>query len=394
MTRGAKILLALALLAGAGWLFWQMRGPAPVSDSERAMARRLSLISLPPLPPDPSNAVADDPRAAALGEALFNDTGFSSNGAVACATCHQPDKQFQDGLPLGRGLGTTARRTMPLAGVARDAWFFWDGRADSLWAQALGPVESAVEHDFTRAEVARRIAAEYRAPYEALFGPLPDLPETGPASPLGSESARARWAALAPAQQQAINRIFANFAKSIAAYERTIAPQETRFDRFAAGDAGALSPEELRGFRLFVGKAHCVNCHNGPRMSDDFFHNTGVKSPHTPPTDHGRAGALARVASDPFNCLGPYSDAAPEDCAELRYMARDPAPFERAFKTPSLRGVAGRAPYMHAGQIRTLSGVVEHYNRAIPGPSGHMELSPLNLTSGEKAALVAFLKAL
>jgi len=395
MQRAAQILLSVALLAGAGWFVWQMQGPAPLTAEERALAASLSLISLGPVPADPSNAVADNPQAAAFGEALFNDTGFSSNGAVACATCHQADRQFQDGLPLGKGVGTTARRTMPLAGVAYDSWFFWDGHKDSLWAQAMGPMESTVEHDFTRAEVAARVATTYRDQYQALFGPLPDLTQTGPASPLGADDARAAWAALSGGQQDDINRVFTNFAKSIAAFERTILPVETRFDRFSAGEPGAsLSPEEIRGFRLFTGKGQCVKCHNGPRLSDAFFHNTGVRSPVIPPTDHGRAGAIAQVKSDIFNCLGAYSDAGPDDCGELKYMSQDLPAFERAFKTPSLRGVGGRAPYMHAGQIRTLAGVVEHYNRAFPAPSGHLEIAPLDLTTNEKAALVAFLSSL
>src|SRR5215213_5218109 len=145
------------------------------SSEERETLRSLSLASLGPLPADPSNRVADDPRAAALGERLFSDPRLSGNGKVSCATCHLPQREFQDGTPLAHGMGTTARRTMPIAGTAHGAWFFWDGRTDSQWSQALGPLESAVEHGGSRTQYAHTIAAQYRTEYEAVFGPLPSL---------------------------------------------------------------------------------------------------------------------------------------------------------------------------------------------------------------------------
>jgi cytochrome c peroxidase len=100
---------------------------------------------------------------------------LSGNGAVACASCHVAEKDFQDGRPLGRGMGTAGRRTMPVAGTAYSPWQFWNGRADSQWGQALGPLESAVEHGGDRLQYARVIAAAYPREYEAVFGRLPDL---------------------------------------------------------------------------------------------------------------------------------------------------------------------------------------------------------------------------
>lgn len=125
----------------------------------------MSLAELDLLPRDPTNRVADDPSAADLGRRLFFDTRLSANGRVACSTCHQADRGFQDGIALANGVGTTARRTMPIAGMARSSFLFWDGGKDSLWAQALGPLESPVEHGGTRAQYAHVVADSYAREY-------------------------------------------------------------------------------------------------------------------------------------------------------------------------------------------------------------------------------------
>src|SRR6185436_11517122 len=119
------------------------------SDALFRAAADLSLEALEPLPSDASNRWADDERAADLGHQLFFDTRLSANGRISCASCHGPKRQFQDSLPLAQGVGTTSRRTMPIAASAYSPFLFWDGRKDSQWAQALGPLESAVEHGGT-----------------------------------------------------------------------------------------------------------------------------------------------------------------------------------------------------------------------------------------------------
>jgi len=391
---------AVIATAVAGWSWFDLGAPR-WSPAEAKLIASLSLSQLPPLPPDPSNAVGDDPEAAALGRALFFDTRLSGNGKVACASCHLPDRQFQDGMPLATGMGQTNRRTMPIAGTAYSPWLFWDGRRDSQWSQALGPLESAVEHGADRTQIARVVAANYALGYEALFGTLPELsaaPEH--ASPLGSDAAKASWAALTEQERDEINRVFANVGKAIAAFERTIEPRPTRFDAYAdalaaGGDTtGLLTTAELEGLRLFVGKGECTKCHNGPLFTDQHFHNTGVPPAAGLPPDMGRVFAIAQVLADPFNCLGPYSDAGPTDCAELRFMDRDGEELVRAYKPPSLRGVAERAPYMHAGQIGTLAAVIQHYNSAPAAPAGHSELEPLQMSQAELAALEAFLGTL
>ncbi|TIN12813.1 MAG: c-type cytochrome, partial [Mesorhizobium sp.] len=179
-------------------------------------------------------------------------------------------------------------------------------------------------------------------------------------------------------------------------------PGQTRFDRFAIdlatgtkpqGDA-AFSPEEILGLKLFIGKANCVTCHNGPRFTDNSFHNTGVPPVKDLPPDRGRVDAVAQVQADPFNCFGKFRDGDESACRELRFMVKDGQQLVRAYKTPSLRGAATRAPYMHAGQFSTLDEVVAHYSKAASSVEGVSEIHPLELSDRERAALVAFLKTL
>ena len=386
---------ALTLLGGCG--------KPEFSDAEKKTIASLALNTLPALKPDTTNQYADVPAAAALGSTLFFDVGMSGDGTVSCSTCHKIERQFQDDLPQAVGVGRTNRRTMPLAGVARDPWFFWDGRRDSLWAQALTPLENPLEQAGNRAAFAHYIKKRFGERYERIFGPLPDLSSVpANASPLGTEAEKAAWNAMPAGQAEAVNRVFANIGKAIAAFERSIEPQQTRFDRFAIdlgtgaepkGDA-AFSPEEILGLKLFIGKANCVTCHNGPRFTDNSFHNSGVPSVKDLPPDRGRVDAVAQVLADPFNCLGEFRDGGAAACRELRFMVKDGQQLVRAYKTPSLRGAADRPPYMHAGQFSSLDDVVAHYSKAAPSAEGVSEVHPLELSDRERGALVAFLKTL
>ena len=372
------------------------------SDEQREVLRGLSLSALEPLPADPTNRVADDPRAVQLGQQLFFDTRLSANGQVSCATCHVPSREFQDGTPLAKGVGTTDRRTMPVAGTAYSPFLFWDGRKDSQWAQALGPLESAVEHGGSRAQYAHVIAEHYRDEYERTFGPLPDLSAIPRfAGPVADPAARAAWEAMPEEQRVAVTQVYVDIGKAIAAYERRLQPAPSRFDRYvdaldagrAAGDV--LTRDEIAGLRLFIGKANCTQCHNGPLFTNDEFHNTGVPAAATvAKADHGRGSGAKAVLADEFNCRSRWSDAQGAQCPELEFLVSEGHTLERAFKVPSLRNVAERAPYMHAGQFATLEEVAAHYNRAAPAPAGHSELKPLRLSDRELQQLVAFLRTL
>jgi cytochrome c peroxidase len=377
VTPTKRLLVVAALAVPLAISYAVLQDPGPIGD-EAKEAMDLALEALGPLPPDPSNRWADDPQAAALGHRLFFDVRLSANGQVSCATCHDPRKDFQDGMPLAKGVGTTDRRTMPVAGTAYSPFLFWDGRKDSQWAQALGPLESPVEHGGSRAQYAGVIARHYRADYERVFGKLPG---SG-----GGDGA---------------TRVFVNVGKAIAAYERRIGFGPSRLDLFLAewkrtgtAPGDILNKDERAGLALFVGKANCTQCHNGPLLTNNEFHNTGVPKRGGLPEDHGRLTAVAAVKADEFNCRSRWSDAAAEDCAELEFLAAPSEALERAFKVPSLRNIAERAPYMHAGQLATLAEVLDHYNRAPAAPAGHSELKPLGLSRGELGQLEAFLRTL
>lgn len=404
-TLGMALVSALSLLTGFTWAdAW--------SAADKQVLASMSLDKLPPLPRDASNAVEVNPAAVALGNRLFDEVRFSRNGAVSCATCHAPERQFQDGFSVGRGVGTGSRRTMPIVATAYSPWFFWDGRKDSLWSQALGPLEDGVEHGGNRTRIAKVLQANYRIEYEALFGQMPDLaglPED--AGPQGNASERSAWEAMAPSRRRDVGRVFANLGKAIAAYERTLTPGESRFDRYVqaviAGDRvgqQTLSSQEVNGLRQFIGKGQCVTCHNGPLLTDQHFHNIGVPPRDAAKPDRGRAAATLQAQRDEFNCLGPFSDAAPDACQELRFMVTDDPASEGAFKTPSLRNVGPRAPYMHAGQFTTLEEVVSHYVKSPAAVIGHSELTPdkrnhperqpVRLSASEVRDVAAFLQTL
>ncbi len=407
MTRSlvAPVLVVVGLTGIAAVTIGNVRRSAMTwTPAELATLRSLSLRSLEPLGADASNRYANDAEAAALGRDLFFDTRLSGNGKVSCATCHVATQDFQDSKPLADGVGRTARRTMPIAGTAHSPWLFWDGRTDSQWAQALGPLESAVEHGGTRAQYAHVVAEQYRERYEAIFGRLPDLTSIPRhAGPVADSTARAAWGRIPAEAQEQISRVYANIGKAIAAYERRIEPGVSRFDRYVDAElAGArhtpesgLTTDEESGLRLFIGRARCVNCHNGARLTDDHFHNTGVPVPAvTLPADSGRAVGARQVVNGEFNCTSRYSDAKPEDCEELRFAVTSGPELVRAYKTPSLRNVSHRAPYMHAGQIASLDGVVAHYAAAPVAPFGRSELVPIRLSPNERRQLIAFLGTL
>ena len=381
-----------------------------LTDAEIALVESLSIRSLQPPPPSPSNRVADDQAAAELGHHLFFDPGLSRDGSVACASCHIADLYFTDGRATSRGLGQTSRNAPTVVAGAHSTWQFWDGRRDSLWAQALAPMETAAEMGSTRMAVVRYVLGDSRlaAMYERVFGSGPALDDSARfperAGPFGDRQEQDAWYRMAAADRHSIDTAFANVGKAIAAYERLLVPGPSRFDRWvealrtdtAHPPDARLNPKEIAGLRLFIdpGRTLCLRCHNGPLLTNQVFHDVGTALGDGRLPDLGRFLGLQAALIDPFNCLGRYSDALPKDCTELRFLDKRHAEAEVGkFKTPGLRGLLRSAPYMHDGRMATLEEVIEHYRAPPVGPD-NLEITPLEIDDEEAQALVAFLESL
>jgi cytochrome c peroxidase len=410
------VLTGFVLVGQVGLLGTSVAQPGSADSftaADLAFLRPFTLGALPPPPPAPSNRWADDPRAAALGQRLFFDTRLSADGRFACASCHQPQRHFTDGLPRAMAAGTTRRGTPSVLGAAHSTWLNWDGGADSLWAQALGPIEHPDELALSRAEYVGRLLRLYPADWAALFGPLPVLPPAhlaDPASPLGNAEAQRRWAALPDGSRQAIDRVFSQAGKALMAYQRRLTLPPARFDRFVAalarGDQATASPlmdaDEVAGLRLFMGRARCASCHNGPLFSNHEFHNIGAPEADTTRVDLGRHAGVRQLQASGFSCLSRWSDATGSQCDEMRFLKTQGPELVGAFKTPSLRNVAVTAPYMQAGQFTTLEAVLAHYNAPKPpffDPAQHpnrphFDILPLQLSDAEIHQLIAFLGTL
>ncbi len=398
--------------------------PKVWSAAEWRIIQSLSIDRLKP-PTDPSNRYQNNPAAARLGKKLFFDRRLSKNGRVACASCHDPANHFTDGKVIARGQDLGKRNTPSLRGVAHNRWFLWDGGKDSLWSQALAPFENSAEHDFPRTRLAKLIQAEpvYRHLYQQVFGSVPISPAENladEAQPSGSVAQIKAWKKMPASQRQQIDTVFAHMGKAIAAYLSTLPPVRTRLDDYIASytqpsQAGTqqplsargyspsklsskppstlrqkspLSPQELAGLRLFIQReSQCINCHFGPLLTNQSFHNVGTGGAQ----DSGRAAALDKIRFDRFNCLGDYSDAKAEQCAELRFMQRDRHTLRQAFKTPTLRNISNTAPYFHDGSSPTLAAVIHHYTQLAAG-AAHLQAPAFS--AQEQADLLAFLKAL
>jgi len=263
----------------------------------------------------------------------------------------------------------------------------------------------------SRARVAHHVASDpaLKRAYETLFGALPDLARVpADAGPLGAadDVRRRAWLALAEEERTAVERVFANVGKALAAYERRLVPRGSAFDLFVAAlRAGDPRATELypaaaqRGLALFMGRANCRSCHVGPTFSDQEFHNIGVPARDgSVAPEPARHGGIEKLLREPFNARGVYSDERDgERARELGQLAATPEAWG-AWRTPSLRNVARTAPYMHQGQFATLREVVEYYSTlkgSVPiGHHGEKVLTPLNLSTGEIDDLVAFLVSL
>lgn len=328
------------------------------ASNEWDMIQQMALPADFAPPADPTDVHADDPRAAALGARLFEDPSFSKNGEVSCKTCHDPAHAFTDGLRTSEGVGIGDRNAQSVMFAAHQKWQFWDGRVDTLWAQALGPLENPVEMGGTRLSIVHRLVSSYRAELEAVYGPLPDFTDPLRFPPDGKPGQPA-WDGMQPADRTAVTRVFVSMGKAIAAFERTLRAEENALDRYARGDVDALTLEQKLGLRSFFA-AGCAQCHFGPRLTDDAFHLVRFPTGRVDGApDVGRSEGLSLYGRAEFGAATEWSDARTSRPDSLALLGN--SLLVGQFKTPSLRGVAVTAPYGHGGSEGDLLKVTELY---------------------------------
>lgn len=354
---------------------------------------------------------------AELGYRLFREKSLSLDGKVACESCHLEESSFADTKAFSEGLATTQLNAPALVNMGFQRHFFWDGRADSLAAQALEPVENPDEHGFSRLGLAYILLKKHSELYEYAFGPFPkdladylrdftevphaypkraDLPNTlatGHRRPQTEQNPDwiANYQALSPRLQQQLGEVFLNFGRALAWYQRGLLAINSPFDAFLKQyNPEAAEPiwvegfgvREWQGLQLFIGKAGCVRCHGGPLLSDQEFHFTGIALQKSP----GRLAGLALYEANPYKCLDSKLCEKPTIDADS-----DPA-YQQ--KTPSLRNVALTAPYMHDGSLADLRAVLERYNQPPQVDGQDPRIEGLDLSSEELTDLEAFLRSL
>jgi cytochrome c peroxidase len=304
---------------------------APLSTTLARAHWRLKYIR-PTSPPFPADNLYSKDRDL-LGKTLFFDPRLSQSGSIACANCHNPGFSWGDGL--GKGVGTgmkqLGRRSPTILNAAWSDLLFWDGRADSLEMQALGPIASQ---------------REMNMPLDAMVQVLQGIPEY--------KTLFARAYPGEPISEKTV-------ARAIATFERTVVSGQAPFDKWISGDESAIGEDAKRGFDLFNGKGGCAQCHSEWNFTDNGFHDIGLAD-----SDRGRGDRLPLEG------------------------------MQFAFKTPTLRNVDRRAPYMHEGNEQTLGEVIDFYDRG--GDARRKSLSPemvpLHLTAQDKTDLLAFLSTL
>lgn len=273
------------------------------------------------------------PEKAALGKKLYFDTRLSVSSAQSCASCHSPGFGWGDGLAVGvgHGMAKLGRHSPTIVNAAWSAIFMWDGRLPTLEDQALGPIQSP---------------GEMNMKLDDLMARLTSIPEYKPL-----------FEASFPGQGIKAKGL----AQAIATYERTVVSERAPFDAWIEGNEKAISEEAKRGFAMFNGKAQCAACHEGWNFTNEGFQDIGL-----PSKDIGRGEYLPGVIK-----------------------------MQHAFKTPGLREIGRRSPFMHDGSLATLEAVIDHYDHGgVDRPSRSDLMHPLGLTTQEKADLVAFLKTL
>lgn len=317
-----------------------------------------------------------DSARVALGHRLFFDTELNSPSNLGCVSCHQPALAFSDGLKHPKG-NPLKRNSAGLLGIAKHSWFFWDGRKDSLWSQALEPFYASHEIALTPTTLLKALdsSPRYRALYTTAFGPWPQpLPQPSSADGI---------------------LLQAHIGLSIEAFISELQHQSTPFDQYIYAleredlqQANSwLNQEQRAGLRVML-RSNCISCHRGAGFSDSQFQNIG-----TGDLDSGRATGKQQWLADTFNCESEVAKDINRKC-KLHTLGGSEitALLNGAFKTPSLRELTHTAPYMHDGRYQTLAEVIEHYRNPPTSKHGLADIPPIS--DREAAQLSAFLEAL
>jgi cytochrome c peroxidase len=300
--------------------------------------RSLQKWRLPTTPPHPEDNVPT-PQRVELGKKLFFDPRLSGEGNMSCATCHNPLLGWSDGLSTGRGVKSMVldRASPTVVNTAFNSIQMWDGRKKSLEEQAMGPMEATVEMNMDTQKLFAWLNSNegYRSLFQDAF----------PGKPIDADSV----------------------SKAIASFERTVVSNTSPFDQWVAGKKDAMSPDQVKGFALFIdpAKANCAACHAGANFTDNSFHNLGLASFGKDTPDMGR------------------------------YAQKPVAGLKGAFKTPTVREAANTAPYFHDGAVKTLDELVEFYAKGgIVKTNLSESMKELALSKEEKGQLVSFINAL
>jgi cytochrome c peroxidase len=306
--------------------------PATTINSHSLGPEKIGNLPQVPVPPDNPQTTLK----ILLGKQLYFDKRLSKDNTVSCASCHDPAKGWSDAGPTSVGINGQkgGRRSPPVSNAAYLPLQFWDGRAPSLEEQAKGPIQNPVEMGNTHDVMIKTVGniPGYVEEFKTVFGPDPMTTD--------------------------------QVAQAIASFERTVVTTDSPFDRFIRGSEDALTEQEKWGLEIFNGKGHCTACHWGSNFTDGRFHNIGVRPQDPAKPDEGRF----EITKDPSD--------------------------RRAFKTPTVRDAALRAPYLHDGSVQSLESLVELYDRGGDTEDPNLDplLVPLNLNTSEKSALVAFMR--
>ncbi len=291
-----------------------------------------------------------------LGKKLFFDRRLSGDGTMSCATCHDPEQEYTDGLAISLSYPTTRnwRNSPTLVNTAFQKYLFYDGRAKNLEEQALFPMMSAFEMnrnlDFVE-EVIRSVP-EYVEEFRKVFG--------------DRDVTRQR------------------IAMALAAFERTLVSRNAPLDRYLKGDKKAFSAEAQKGYDIFTGKGKCADCHYGANLADDKFYALFVPENLDQEKDP-RVAATRRFVAKVYH----YEDYRNLTEDPGRYLITKDRKDWKAFRTPTLREVALTGPYMHNGIFSTLDEVIDFFDKG--GGKGNTALKPLNLSEQERSQLKTFL---